>query len=390
VFRIVLALLFALPVLVCGCNQSATRCDQKWNISNEQCDALFSMVLPLELPPSKGNAKADDEGAAALGFQIFFDARFSRTQEFRCASCHAPETSFDDARATSVALGSVSRNSPTLLNAARLTRFFWDGRTPLLWTQPLFAFEHPNEMDFTRLEIAHRINTSYQAMYQSVFGALPNLADGARFPPRGAPGMTEFDSMAASDQLEINRIAANVGKALEAYMRKLAAGGSAVDAYLLGETTALSKGAARGLGVFARAGCISCHNGPMLTDESFHRLNVPDAPGTSPDLGQAAHYQLESVFLATGPFYDGAPPSEWNPWPDASKLEYGFRTPSLRNIALSAPYGHSGVFATLEEVIDFHLADSPLAEGDRADVIEFLQSLNGAYPSAPWNDWPEH
>ncbi len=267
------------------------------------------MALPTALPAAIGNAKADDEGAALLGFAMFFDARLSSDQNVRCASCHQPERSFGDGRPTSLGLGQlpVDRNSPSIFTAAWHRWQMWDGRADTLWTQPLMAIENPREMNFTRLELAHRVAQSFRAGYESVFGALPPLEDGARFPPKGKPGDAAFDGMAASDQFEINRVAANVGKAFEAYMRRDAHQRGRFDAFVLGDATALTAQEQRGFAVFFKAGCSGCHSGPTLTDDDFHVVGVPPAEGKSPERARAAALELlaTSPFAVNGPFHDG-------------------------------------------------------------------------------------
>ena len=398
--------LLPLLALLPGCGES---CPEAPGLSEEACGEARALRLPDALPASRGNAFADHPDAALLGFRVFFDARFSSNQEVRCASCHMPERKFHDGRQTARGLGRVTRNSPTLLNAAWLGWQAWDGHADSLWAQPLSALESPAEMDFTRLELAHRIRASFRVPYESVFGPLPPLEDPARFPARGAPGSAAFDGMAPEDQRAIHRVAANVGKALEAYQRKLAAGPSALDRHLAGEPDALSPEAVRGLAVFMRAGCAGCHGGPLLTDERFHNLGVPALPGDAPDPGrrQGLARVMEDPLNALGAFHDGPPEDPSERYRAAAADLGAFRTPSLRNVGLSAPYGHNGAFATLEEVVDFHLRGggrggagflgevSPKLEArrltaeERTELLAFLRSLDGRYPEPPWNNWPE-
>src|SRR5690606_25857987 len=103
---------------------------------------------------------------------------------------------------------SGTRNSPSILTAAWVGPFvFWDGRADSLWSQPLFAFEHPDEMASSRLELAHVIGSDpeYTEDYTGVFGALPTLEDKSRFPAAGKPGDSTFESMTSEDQQAINR-----------------------------------------------------------------------------------------------------------------------------------------------------------------------------------------
>ena len=234
------ALLF---VALAACSSGAAPpadapCDLDPALTSDECAAVHAMALP-PLPPARGNAKGDDIDAAALGFSVFFDARFSKGETVRCATCHVPENHFSDGKPTSTGLSRLVRHSPTLLNAARMRWVFWDGRADSVWSQPLFAFENPIEMDFTRLEIAHAIARLYAQSYEKVFGPLPPLDDAARFPARGKPGDPAWEGMAASDRDAVNLVVANVGKSLEAYVRKLAAGPSAFDRFLAGDATAL-------------------------------------------------------------------------------------------------------------------------------------------------------
>ncbi|HZN95782.1 MAG TPA: hypothetical protein VFB81_23875, partial [Myxococcales bacterium] len=145
-----------------------------------------------------------------------------------------------------------------------------------------------------------------------------------------------------------------------------------------------------------------CHGGGLMSDGGFHRLGVPELPGAvAPDRGRAAGLEAlaQSELTLIGPYSDD-PHSGWVPAPPTAADEGAFKTPSLRNLARTAPYGHNGYFATLEEVVDFHLEGGgdgtdpllqprALSAGDRAALVELLRSLEGADPGRPWNYWPE-
>lgn len=371
-----------------------------------QCAALDEHLLPETLPPARGNAWGDDEDAATLGFTWFYDARFSQNLEVRCASCHQPELFFTDGDRTSTrGLAAVPRNSPSTLNAAWQRWQFWDGRADSLWSQPLHALQAPNEMGYSRLEIAHRVHDTFADEYEDVFGALPELDDEERFPPVGGPGDPAFDELSDPDRDAVNRVAANVGKALEAYMRKAASGRAPFDRALLGDETALSDEEKEGLRVAVSAGCLTCHSGPVLGGESFHRIGV----GNGQDHGRAAG----AAQLAASPFSLAGPYADEEALPDHvpslaalraeaqdPAMEGAFLAPPLRNVVLTAPYGHDGSFETLDEVVRFHLDGGAgdvdplleprdLSDDELAALLAFLNGLTGDYPSGPWNNWPD-
>lgn len=343
------------------------------------------MRLPAQLPASPGNLVADDDRAAQLGFELFFDARLSRNSDVRCASCHAPERLFHDGRARSVGLEPVTRNSPSVFTAPWLHWMMWDGKADSLWSQPLLALENPKEMDFTRLELAHRVALSYRARYEAIFGALPPLDDAQRFPARGRPGLPEWDSMSEVDRQAIDLVAANVGKSIEAYERKLAMRAGRFDRWLDGEAAALEPLEREGAVAFFDARCVDCHSGPMLTDERFHALGWAPLDGVV-DRGRAAGLEVlaASPFSLAGSFNDG--PKQAVPTPTGDD-EGAFRTAPLRNVTRTGPWGHDGRFDTLEAVVDSHLP-AGVTERQRAALLAFLAALEGTDPPSPWNGWP--
>jgi cytochrome c peroxidase len=372
-------------------------------LSPTECATLPSYVLPLALPPARGNAKGDDQAAAELGFTLFFDARLSANQNVRCATCHPPERFFQDGLPVSKGIGLASRNAPTMVNAARLSWIFWDGRADSVWSQPLFAIEHPREMGFDRLALAHRMATSFSAAYVKAFGALPALDDATRFPANGKPGDPSWEGMAPADREAIEVIAANVGKAFEAYERRAIAGRAPLDSFLLGDASALTPQAVRGFKVFIQAGCPRCHAGPMLTDEKFHRTGLGTGDGAL-DRGRETGLATLAAneFRGEGDYAD--PPRGPAP-PAATADDVGaFRTPSLRNVARTAPYGHDGSVATLRDMVQRQLGGGlagplgpvdPLLEpqtvsSDDVDaILAFLAALDGTAPPKPWGDWPD-
>jgi cytochrome c peroxidase len=352
--------------------------------SAAMCALARSMKLPDVLPPARGNKYGDSDDAAMLGFSLFFDNRLGNGTG--CAECHAPEFAFTDHKSVSTGKGTGTRNAPTVFNAGRLKVIFWDGRADSLWSQPLFAIENPLEMASSRLELAHLIDgdAALHAAYEPVFGKLPDMSS---WPATGKPGDTAFDSLSADTQTEVNRVAANVGKALEAYMRKNSTGGSTLDAYLGGDSSAFIDAAKLGLKAFIAAKCTDCHSGSMLTDETFHDVGFPGLPDAGTDPGRPGGIPVldANIFNLAGVFADpdtgATPPVTKDDAPAGA-----FRTPSLRNVTRTAPYGHSGALATLNDVLSLHAPN--VSEEDRGNIIAFFQTLNGDYPPRPWSNWP--
>jgi cytochrome c peroxidase len=368
----------------------AALCAKDLEVSGEQCQRVAKLALPSELPAARGNRYADDEEAAQLGFRIFYDARISNA-EVRCATCHQPERYFADLQAVPEVIEGQPglRNSPSILTAAWLGLYvFWDGRADSLWSQPLFALEHPDEMNSSRLKLAHVVHqdAEYRSRYEQVFGKLPQLEDDARFPAEGKPGDASFDEMQPDDREATNRIVANVGKALEAYMRKVAIGPGSLEQYLAGDQDALSPAARAGLSSFVKRGCIECHAGPALSDGKFHRIGSK----SDDDPGRAAAIAVlkDNPFNLQGRYADPASDGSW-PEPPTLPLasdEGAFKTPSLRAVALTAPYGHRGQYATLRELLLDHGVELGQVELDA--LLVFLLTLDGKYPERPWGDWP--
>ncbi|MFO0710574.1 MAG: cytochrome c peroxidase [Sandaracinus sp.] len=362
-------------------------CRDDLPLNARDCQTVARFRLPEALPVARGNRYADDERAARLGRAIFYDEGFANVPDVSCARCHAPERAFTDGMAVSEVIAGMpgARNSPSLLVSGRLSGFFlWDGRADSLWSQPLGALENPIEMGTTRLEIAHRVADvpTYREPYEAIFGALPSLEDEARFPPVGMPGQPSWEGMSEPDRDAVNRVVANVGKALEAYMRRIVSGPSALDRYLDGDRDAMSPDARRGLARFVETGCTGCHVGPMLTDQSFHAGREMHDRGRA----QGIETLLASPFNAAGPYFDAdaGEALELPLGPEASD-EHAFRTPSLRNVTLTAPYEHDGS-RTLAQILE---ARSLLyREGDERVIGAFFEALVGEAPPAEWASAP--
>ena len=276
----------------------------------------------------------------ALGRRLFFDRTLSRDGTKGCVDCHAPEKGYGDGLATAVGVrGQVGpRNVPSLLNAAIYPALFWDGRAVSLEAQaegPLLA---PTELDMTEDLLVERIASvpSYAPLFEAAFG---------------------------SKTVTLRR----VGHALAAFQRTLLAADSPFDRFWFGgEADALSPAAKRGHALFAGKGaCASCHTvGPSdaaFTDFGFHATGTVKEGAT--DVGRS---------MVTGDPADRG----------------RFRTPTLRNAALTAPYFHDGSARTLAEVVEHYdrggtkvagrapeISPLHLTPAEQADLVAFLEAL---------------
>lgn len=347
------------------------------------------------VPASPTNAHADDPLAASLGRRIFFDPGFSADGTIACATCHDPGSGFSDPRAFSIGVrGQTGGRHAMPINAVAFQPFtLWDGRSDSLWAQPLKALENSREMDFTRVEVARRIAERYATDYEAVFGPLPSLS-GA--PARGMPGMTDWDAMPATQRTSIERVAANVGKAVEAYERKILCADTRFDRWTRGELDFTDQETA-GAQSFVGSGCTGCHTGPAFSDGLFHDIGIP-----SSDRGRAVGLPqlLSDPFNGNGDYSD-------DPIAGAARLsiassetvtEGAFRTASLRGVGQRTFFGHASHQATLRGFIqdiyqtgrhgrgggrsatvgtlDAKLEDVDLPGGQVDDVVAFLRTLD--------------
>jgi cytochrome c peroxidase len=387
---------------------------------------------PLPPPPADGTGSlaGKREAAAALGQFLFFDKGMSANGAISCASCHQPARGFTDGRALAQGLALGTRHTPSVIDAAYNQWFFWDGRADSLWAQALQPLENPKEVGGDRLAVAHHVadDPALRAAYQAVFGKLPRLADSARFPAHArpdpdpkAPVARAWQAMAAADRDAVNRLYSNLGKAIEAYERRLADGNSPFDTFVAGlksgdptKQAALSPSARRGLLLFIGAGnCELCHSGPAFSDGQFHNLGLPLLPGEAADPGRAAGIALvkADIFNDAGAFSDrpkGEAQQRLEFLPEPKSQLGAFKTPGLRNVAVTGPYMHDGRFSTLEQVLQFYAQGRAASRGRLVgereatvdlvphlsaaqidDLVAFLQSLTGApLPPAPTHPPP--
>jgi cytochrome c peroxidase len=291
--------------------------------------------LDLYLPMPPGGAVP---GLVALGRRLFFDPVLSRDSTVSCASCHQPGRAFTDRRTRAKGIGGRvgRRNVPALLNRGYGSSFAWDGRGSTLAAQALRAIQDPAEMGLPVSAALDRL------------GRDPGYA-GAFRAASGKP-LTGDD----------------LGEALAAYVRSIRAGDSGFDRFVAGDSTALSPLARQGLALFqGRARCDRCHTGPLLSDEKFHNTGVAWRRGGFVDTGR---------FEVTRQAGD----------------QGAFKTPTLREVARTAPYMHDGSLATLEAVVDFYVRGGnpnpsldpairpiPLSIAERTALVAFLRALTG-------------
>lgn len=457
----------ALTVAACGggSSNSSSAPPSPAPLISAQAMAELSKLSPASTlpapPPDRSNAVADNPSAAALGQRLFFDTGFSgkllesdndgmhggvgrqgESGKVSCASCHLPTDGFVDTRTLnkqlSLAAGWTMRRTPSILDVAQAKLLMWDGRFDSLQRQVLGVIESPLEANSSRLFFAQEIARRYAGPYQAVFGSDPTVVLGAAYPQAaqgatgcqmalttsttptdacangtrsGVPGTADFDALTAEQQATVTRIALNAGKAIAAYERQLSCGTSRFDAFMHGNSTALTASEQRGASLFVgKARCATCHSGPFMSDQKFHNVGLypalvsaaftrKDDPGAQRGLTQvmADPLNVRSVF-ADGD--DGRLPTSV----DASALG-AFRTPMLRCSSKRPSFMHTGQFRTLEEVVTFfnigghktpgvaappiigflgetELQPLGLDATEQADLVAFLKALDGPGPAA--------
>lgn len=286
---------------------------RRWMAAAGGCAALLSAAVigaagDFEFRPPAGlrppPVPADNPLSAEkieLGKQLYFDPRMSRDSTVSCASCHDPKKGWSNGErfATGVRNQIGGRSAPTVLNAAYAALQFWDGRAEGLEGQALGPIQNPIEMDMTLDEVVARLNKieGYRTAFQRVFGT-DVTADG-------------------------------IAKAISSFERTVLSGNAPYDRYQAGDKSALSEEAQRGYHIFFnKARCSSCHSGAAFTDTAFHNIGI-GMDHSEPDVGRQAISKLLGDRGA-------------------------FKTPTLRDIARTAPYMHDGRFKALEEVIDYY------------------------------------
>lgn len=320
-------------------------------------DMLKDVTLPGAPPPDPTNAHADDPAAAALGKSLFSDANLSPSGVVSCASCHDPRGNLTDGQPQGTGVAKGTRKTPRIALASHARWQLWDGRADTLWGQAALPFENKVEFGSSRLFVVKRLADKYASPYAAAFPESP-LPSVAALPGSGMPGDAAYDALSASDKSAVTRAFANAGKAIAAYERTFRVKPNALDAYVGGNLNALTATEKQGLAVFASVGCMQCHHGPRLTDDAFHVNRTPTGRadhagdrGRSDGIAQLSTFELG----ASGPYSDARDKSHVTPGLVASAAMLGaFKTPSLRGIGGTGPFGHGGGEADLTAVAELY------------------------------------
>ncbi len=329
------------------------------------------------LPPDPSNRYGDNELVAQFGQQLYFDTRLSSNGIVSCATCHKPDLYFTDGLPLAVGVAMVTRHTPTLVGLSYSPWFYWDGRKDSQWAQALAPLEAILEHNTDRLSVSRLINADqdYLDTYENLFGAMPDLPEtSAGAAPIGSEEvMQTWNELEQEDRDSINEVFANLGKALAAYQRRLMPGRSRFDDYAdsLSETNngatggLLNNDEIAGLKLFIDRGqCVNCHNGPLFTNNEFHNTGVLAAAGQLPAMGRYDGIRIarDDPFNCLGTYSDAMDSqcAELRFARDSNELVGAHKTPTLRNIADTAPYMHAGQLATLDEVMD-HYNEAPVS-----------------------------
>ncbi len=371
----------------------------RWSEGDKKVIRSLSLSSLPPLPSDPSNAYADNPKAIKLGKELFFDKSFSANGKVSCATCHIPEYSFTDRLALARGMGTNTRRTMPLIGAAYQSWFFWDGRKDSLWSQAIGPIESPPEHGVTRSYCAHLIIDKYKSEYTEIFGSLPKVTHKS-CPPKASPGtgnpvaLRLWKAMKPQDRDAVNRVYANIGKAIAAYVRRILPSPAPfdlyVDAVLRNDAESADKAmgpdAVEGLRLFiGKAKCTNCHMGPLFTNSGFHNIGIdnPRDKGRAEGIGKV----VSDEFNCLGKYSD-AKPEECSELrfidSDKSKYAGSFKTPTLRNVADRPPYMHSGQFKTLEEVLFFYRRSSSkevehqgLTADELLKIQAFLKTLSG-------------
>lgn len=280
------------------------------------------------LPPIPADNSLTQE-KIELGKMLFFEPRISSSGVISCATCHNPALGWTDRipRATGHEGQVGDRNTPTVLNAGFLDAQFWDGREPDLEGQALGPIEADIEMAMDIDEAITRLQ-EFDLYHEHFAAAFPGESD------------------------PINPH--NVAQAIASFERTLNTPNSPFDRFLRGDDNAMTDLQKQGMATFVDAGCIACHNGPNLSDSQFHRFELPGSTD-------------EGRFVVSGDEAD----------------RFAFRTPTLRNVAVTYPYFNNGSVAELRDAINLmgqQMLGADFSDGELEALEAFMHALTGEMP----------
>ncbi len=287
----------------------------------------FFEPLPFLPPIPAANSLTPEK--VELGKMLFFEPRISGSGVISCATCHNPALGWSDRIPTAVGHdGQVgNRNTPTVLNSGFLGSQFWDGREPDLEGQALGPIEAEIEMNMD-LEAAIRRLKEFDIYHEHFAAAFPGDEDPIR--------------------------AENIADAIASFERTLNTPNSPLDRFLAGDVQAMNDSQVAGMKLFVDAGCVACHNGPALTDSGFHRFELPGSTD-------------EGRFIVTG---------------DEADM-FAFRTPTLRNVAVTYPYFNNGSVADLRDAVQLmgqQMLGQDFADEELDNLVAFMHALTGEMP----------
>ena len=293
-------------------------------------------LRPDVAPSPKDNLPSAER--IELGKKLFFDPRLSGSNWISCASCHNPGLGWSDGlpRAIGHGMGTLKRHTPTIVNVAFNSVQMWDGRFSSLEQQALGPIQEKGEMNQDLVELVKEIAA----------------IEGYR---------KEFHEAYPVEGISTSTIA----KALAAFERTILCGESSFDRWRKGDKDAVSEAAKRGFALFeGKAKCSTCHEGFNFTDNGFHNIGVKPAS----DEDDPGRFAVKKVAINKG----------------------AFKTPTLRDVALTAPYMHNGLYRTLEEVVEHYdrggdvsenlspnMASLNLSAQEKADLVAFMKTLTG-------------
>lgn len=341
-----LVLFVLIVAAACSSTEKASKDEEKESASqqtdvkgvdteeDEELLAAKNKFEPLGAIPIPADNEMTDE-KVELGKRLYFDPRLSGNNKLSCMSCHSPGAGYGDGLAKFIGFEGFQgpRNSPTIINSGYYKENFWDGRAGSLEEQALGPIQSSVEMNQNLDELVKELS------------AVPGYVD-------------EFGKV-FNDKITAD----NIAKAIAAFERTIVVRDTAFDKYLQGDDDAISADAKDGMKLFAgKAGCITCHAGPLLSDHGYHNLGMK---------GDDGRYNVTKKEEDKGKF----------------------RTPGLRGVAHTAPYMHDGSLATLRDVVDYYnkgggdhanksnlIKPLGLTEQEVNALVAFLESLSGEPP----------